>query len=231
MAAVTLLSGATANGPGSALDCRNAKKASFVITGTFDAAINFKFSQDGTNYYPFTGLVNEGVESSVTYSAGHVLFDVEPVAYIMPDVSAYKSGSITVTGYVDDSKVTSVQVMSNNEQVYDGSVSWANSAAAGTTNNIDVALPSALQNLYLISVTNPSTESALTVKVLNKETLGGSAKYPELTRFSVAVNSPDGKSVLVQGWLLGEAGRLVLSNDTALGASGGFTAYVRVRKV
>lgn len=102
MPVVTLLSGATANGPGTALDCRNAKKASFVITGTFKAAVSFEFSQDGTNYYPFTGKVNGGLDSSVTYSPGHVLFDVEPVGWIRPNISQYESGSITVTGYVDD---------------------------------------------------------------------------------------------------------------------------------
>lgn len=99
---VQLLSNATANAPGSALDCRNAKRASFVITGSFDAAVNFEFSLDGTNWYPYVGSLACGQVSSVTYAPGYVLFDVEPVAYIRPSVSAYKSGSVTVVGYVDD---------------------------------------------------------------------------------------------------------------------------------
>lgn len=101
MAAVTLLSNVRADGPGQALDCRAAKKATFVITGDFDAAVNFEFSLDGVNWYPFTGKLSGTLESSVTYAPGYVVFDVEPVAYIRPKVSAYKSGRVTVVGYAD----------------------------------------------------------------------------------------------------------------------------------
>lgn len=120
----------------------------------------------------------------------------------------------------------------SNESVYDGSVSFANSAAAGTAVSIDIALPAILQrdSRYLVTVTNPSAESDLTVKVRGKETLGATARYPELTSFAVGKSLPDGKSVVVQGWMLGEAGRLVITNDTALGVAGAFTAYIRVRK-
>ena len=108
---------------------------------------------------------------------------------------------------------------------------WANSAAVNTAVNLDIPLPTQLQGegLYQIIVTNPSTVSALTVVVKNKETLG-TAKYPELTRFGVSTSSPDGKVIVVQG-LFGEAARLTLSNDTVLGAADGFTAYVRVRRM
>lgn len=121
----------------------------------------------------------------------------------------------------------------SNAQVFDGSATFANNAAAGTIVNLEVPLPASLQGdaLYLISITNPSTETALTVRVRTKETLNAVARYPELTSFGVAVNTPDGKSVLVQGWMLGEAGRLSISNDTVLGAAGAFTAFVRVRKI
>lgn len=110
MAVSTLLSNATSNTTGSVLDCRNAKQAAFVIAGIFDAAVNFQFSLDGTNFYPYIGRVNGSLDSSVVYNAGYVVFNVEPVAYIRPVVSAYQSGSITVLGYVDDSKINSVQI-------------------------------------------------------------------------------------------------------------------------
>lgn len=142
------------------------------------------------------------------------------------------------TNQVQDIKITSggaVRVTStgSNEQVYDGSASWANSAAVNTTVNIDITLPAVLQGnaLYMVTVTNPSTVSAITVVMRNKGTFGGTARYPELTRFGVPANSPDGRSMLVQGWMLGEGARLSLSNDTILGGSDGFTAYVRIRKV
>ncbi len=120
-----------------------------------------------------------------------------------------------------------------NYQVYNGSVAWANNAPAGTTKTLDIALPEILQEqaLYEIVVTNPSTESDLTVVVANKHTLGGSAKYPEVARFSVLKNSTNGRAVVVQGWLLGEGGRLSISNDTLLGAAGAFTAFVHVRRL
>lgn len=130
-------------------------------------------------------------------------------------------------------KDAGVQLTGTNIQVYDGTATWANSAAVGTIVDIDFPLPTPLQGnaLYEVVVTNPSGVTDLTVRVKNKETFGGTARYPELTSFPVAANSPDGKAVLVQGWLLGEGGRLSLSNDTALGASDGFTANVRIRKV
>lgn len=120
----------------------------------------------------------------------------------------------------------------SNVQVYDGTSVWANSAPINTVVDKDITLPSLLQGdaLYEIIVTNPSTVSDITVVVKNKETFNAIARYPELTRFGVVKNT-DGKVILVQGWMLGEGGRLTLSNDTVLGVSDGFTAYVRVRKV
>lgn len=129
-----------------------------------------------------------------------------------------------------DTNPGSTKLTGSNIQVHDGTAVWANSAAVNTAVNIDIALPSPLQSdaKYLISIINPSAVTALTVKVKNKETFGA-AQYPELTTFSVPATTD--KAVLVEGWMLGEAGRLTLSNDTVLGAADGFTANVRVRKV
>ncbi len=129
-------------------------------------------------------------------------------------------------------KTTASQAGANVE-VHDDSVSWGNNDPANTQKTIDIALPGTLHRdaLYEIVVTDPSTESDLTVVVRNKHTFGGIARYPELTRFSVLKNNADGRAVLVQGWMLGEGARLVLSNDTLLGAAGAFTSYVHVRRV
>lgn len=124
------------------------------------------------------------------------------------------------------------QLKGSNEQVFDGTVTWANSEAVNSIKTVDIALPDTLQKdgLYEIIVTNPSTETTLTVSVKNKETFSVE-KYPELKSISVPADSIDGKANIVQGWLLGEAGRLTLSNDTAVGAAGTFVAEVRVRKI
>jgi hypothetical protein len=114
-----------------------------------------------------------------------------------------------------------------------GTAAWANNAAAGTAVDIDVTPPENRQReaLYEIIVTDPSSESDLTVVVKNKETFGGTARYPELTRFGVVKSNADGIGRVVQGWLLGEGARITITNDTLIGAGGAFTAYVRVRRL
>jgi|GEM_PF-4754351 len=103
---------------------------------------------------------------------------------------------------------------------------YQNSAYApgAATANIDIPLPETLNpgSLYIISIENTSPSNNFTVVVQNKETFG-TAKYPELTRFIVPASIA--KSVLVQGWFIGEAGRLALSSDY-----GNITASIRVRK-
>jgi hypothetical protein len=122
------------------------------------------------------------------------------------------------------------QIVGSNAKIADTTAVWANSAAANTAVNVDIDLPSPLQGdaKYLITVVNPSAVTALTIKVKNKETFG-TAQYPELTTINIPVNTS--KAVIVEGWLLGEASRLTLSNDTVLGIADGFTANIRVRKV
>jgi hypothetical protein len=115
--------------------------------------------------------------------------------------------------------------------IYDGTAAWSNAADTNTVVDKDIPLPTTLQPdaVYLIVINNVSTVTALTVVVKSKETFGEAVKYPELTRFTVPADSV--KSYLVQGWLIGEAGRLTLSNDTVLGAAEGFTSSIRIRKV
>jgi hypothetical protein len=119
----------------------------------------------------------------------------------------------------------------NNELIANTSVSWANSEAAGTVKTIDITLPSApaAQGVYEVMVFNPSAETDLTVKAYNRFTAGGASRDAELK--SVSVVKGVGKAELLDGFLLGEGGRITLSNLTAIGLAGAFTAYVQVRKV
>lgn len=108
----------------------------------------------------------------------------------------------------------------------DADITWANSAAAGTAVTVDV--PGAQAAAGVVTVRNPSTVTALTVKVLGKETLGGAARYPEIASIAVPANSVK-QFYVDELWLIGEGGRLSITNDTVLGAGNGFTGQVRVR--
>lgn len=117
--------------------------------------------------------------------------------------------------------------------VYEGQAAWPNNASVNTIVNLDIPSPCKLQGeaIYLLTITNPSSVSALTVSVRNKESFGGTARYPELAKYGIAAGLWDGRSVLMQGWLLGEGGRLSISNDSLLGSSDGFDANVRIRMI
>lgn len=108
---------------------------------------------------------------------------------------------------------------------------WLATDVAGTNKDIVITFPTLLnqEGLYAVTVNNVSTESDITVICKGQETLNGVTRYPELTRFGVAKNTPDGKTVLVQGLCLGAGARLSISNDSALTV--GFTIGATVRKV
>ena len=94
-----LLTAAVADGAGTALDVRGARRALLSVTGTFDARVNFEGSLDGTNWFPVEGRVNNGREESMADRTCRVRFEVEDLAYIRPNVSAFVSGAVTVEGY------------------------------------------------------------------------------------------------------------------------------------
>lgn len=119
------------------------------------------------------------------------------------------------------------------EQVFDGTVVFANSAAANThVSTAEIPLPSTLQGdgKYVVTILSPSTITALTVRPENKETFAGTARYADLPAFTAPINV-GGVSRVIEGFLVGEAGRFTLSNDTALGVADGFTASIRVRRI
>lgn len=106
---------------------------------------------------------------------------------------------------------------------------FANSAAAGTVVDIDVAAVGswAQHRDHLLVVHNPSTETALTIAIHAVETLGGSERSAQIQTLAVPANST--RAFLVSSLGFGESSRIRVTNDTALGLAGAFTAVVRVR--
>lgn len=134
---------------------------------------------------------------------------------------------------------------------------WANGTAAGTVVNLDIPLPQnaltpvAAQRdaIYAVIIKNPSTTSGITCNVRNAVsfnggtvqhanvdgssnpnatgTAAGSGGYP----LNVAANTPSPVCFLVQGWMLGSAGRLSLSNDSVIADGSTVTADVQVWRI
>ena len=113
---------------------------------------------------------------------------------------------------------------------------WANSAAVNTETYTALTQPSPNPGrLLLVIVRNPSTVTALTgkVRVRYQDPVGGTTRYADysspagVSTFTVGVNNGDGQAFLVDGGLL-TTGQVMLSNNTVLGGSDGFTASVQV---
>lgn len=115
---------------------------------------------------------------------------------------------------------------------------WANSAGAGTAVDVTITTEDALLpgERHAVTVRNPSTETALTVAVQSREEIGGTEVFGGFVpagaaaplTLAVPVNST--RTFVVDGWL-GHGGRLRLTNDGAVGLTGGFTADVVVREI
>ena len=115
---------------------------------------------------------------------------------------------------------------------------FANSAAINTQVSATISTPIDPVQAYKISVYNPSAVSALTVKLFTVEKgLGGadcSCLLETLTVPKAQVitgTQVDSYEFLMGGIFCGGDLKIVASNDTALGASEGFAATVRIREV
>ena len=120
----------------------------------------------------------------------------------------------------------------------DNAITFANNAAANTQVNVDIAQPTVVKTRYALVTYNPSTVTDLTVKVFAVETsLAAATRYALLTTISVGKSATvTGTTVntrlnIIEGLFVGSALRLVVSNDTVLGAAEGFSAYARLREV
>jgi hypothetical protein len=119
---------------------------------------------------------------------------------------------------------------SNTQIEGDKTATWANSAGAGTEVTIDFGqLTPPLRSKYRVQVHNPSTVTALTIKVYDRVNLGGAVRNALLATLAIAANAVEEESV--ESMFGGTDGvRLVVSNDTALGLADGFTANIAVRE-
>lgn len=116
----------------------------------------------------------------------------------------------------------------------DQTLTWENSAPAGTEKSFIISKPSKPVDKYQIIVYNPSTETDLAFNLYDIETDFGGADR-EIRVDMLLVDKNDGiygtaKST-VEGILNGCACRIVATNAQGLTASGGFSAHVRIREV
>lgn len=110
------------------------------------------------------------------------------------------------------------------------SVSFAASAAAGTTETVAVPLPTPPQAaaLYLVALNNPSSlDTAVTVTFQNGMLFGGTTPiYATVT--SVTVASGAVTAYLIQGWLLGDAAAQISVVTSSAASSSGGTVQIEV---
>jgi hypothetical protein len=124
----------------------------------------------------------------------------------------------------------------------DNAIVFANSALVNTQVSVDIAidkttLPGARPR-FTLEVYNPSTVTDLTVKLMSKAlALGGAARDCLIETIIIPKSQAiTGTTVntylnLLEGLFIGDDLKLIVSNNTALGAAEGFTAYARVREV
>lgn len=127
-----------------------------------------------------------------------------------------------------------VQQVGSNAILFDGSGTYTALDAIGTVVNVDVALTGALagNGLYVVTIFNASTDSQISCSMQNVETFDSVTKYATVQSSlnPLVVPASSSRSWLIQGWLVGEAGRLVLTNATAIEATDA-EVYVRIRRV
>lgn len=125
------------------------------------------------------------------------------------------------------------------ELLFDQTVAWANLDAVNTIKTMNFVLPATLirspDARYMVSVVNPSTETALDLDFLAEIDDGGTPRFTALVdapfSFTVPVSMTAGQSRIIQGLLVGVSGRLTLDNTTVIGAAGAFTARVQIWRV
>lgn len=116
---------------------------------------------------------------------------------------------------------------------------FANSAVINTNATaIDITKPSLPSEEYMLTIYNPSTVSDLTVKIFAiASSLAGGTKYAYITNLTVPKSASifgttvNTYSFYVHGIFNNSDCRIIISNNTALGVSDGFTGTLRVREV
>lgn len=120
----------------------------------------------------------------------------------------------------------------------DQAVAFANSALINTQVAIDFTRPAMTKDRYKLVCYNPSTTSDLTIKIFDKVlSIGGGTHYALIDTVTIPMSqsitgtTEEAHTKFYEGLFVGNDLRLVVSNNTALGAAAGFTAYIRLREV
>lgn len=116
---------------------------------------------------------------------------------------------------------------------------FANEALADNQQTATITAPANPGKKHEIIVNNPSTVTDLTVKLFNIEAdlVGDTDKDAYITSFvvpksgSVTGTLIDTHAAFIEGLFNGGDLKLVVSNNTVLGETDGFTATVRIREV
>ena len=99
-----LLDAAAETGAGDSLELHNQIACTVVleITGTFVGTVTFKAraQQGGTLYAIEARDLSAGADATTATAAGIFRLDGSGLYEVVPDVTAYTSGSITVQGFV-----------------------------------------------------------------------------------------------------------------------------------
>jgi hypothetical protein len=119
--------------------------------------------------------------------------------------------------------------------LYAGTLTWANNSPANTQKTFDINLDSVGGIKILIN--NPSSETDLTVQVDDyrgitayQKDMFGVAKQTSISRIVKKVGGTSDASPSA-GYVVKPSARIVVSNDSALSGTGGFSATVTVIQI
>jgi hypothetical protein len=186
---------------------------------------------EGNSVGPFVVPKNE---SGVAQSAGTA---TDPMHTQHVDSNGRVEGEVGYVGpTVQTTNKVSGTIISGET---DPTAVFANNATANTqATAITITKPDSVSQMHQISVYNPSTVSDLTVKVFTVATgLGGGDRDVLVDTLIIPkAQAVSGTTIVayaetVYNWMNLGNGKIVVSNNTALGAAEGFTATVRVREI
>lgn len=126
-------------------------------------------------------------------------------------------------------------LVGKNADVFTGSVAVPNAAAAGSNHDLDVPLPAvaelAPEARYAVMIYVPAGAVATTVRLRNRDTLGGAARFFQVASYA-GLAADTTRIEIVQGWLLGDANaQFRVSPDALVGVAGAYDVHVRVRRL
>ena len=135
----TLQSAAAATGNGISLVTDGLATVIFTVTGTFVGTITFEATEDGTNYTGINVLqAGSNTLGSTTTTTGTFVGSCTGFINVRARISAYTSGSITVTAHASPLNMTP-RVVNSNALVGGSSASTGNGATDASTQRVAIA--------------------------------------------------------------------------------------------